>query len=285
MQAEERLKLLSPENLFIIWTVVLLMIIGSVGYFVLPNPVDWTIFYRPAALELVAGRSPYTVGSFFNAPWILIPLIPFAVLPFRMGVAALFATNIALFIYLGWRTSKRALSIVFLLLSLPVMISILFGQIDALVLLGLFLPRPIGLLLLLTKPQLGIFIALFWLIEAWREGGTVRVIRVFWPTVIAFLISFLLFGFWPANPDLSGIINTDHNTSLWPGSLMIGVPLLIYAFRTRQQPFVLLATPFLSPYVAPQSWSIALLGLMQFEAEMIGASIASWGMFVYRLMK
>lgn len=44
----------------------------------LPVGVDWRDTFRPAALMLLAGKSPFAVDIFFAAPWNLLPLIPFA---------------------------------------------------------------------------------------------------------------------------------------------------------------------------------------------------------------
>ena len=258
--------------------------VGIAAYYLLPNPVDWTIFYRPAALALISGTSPFTVGFFFNAPWILLPLIPFALLPYRIGVAALFIANLSIFFYIGLRMAARPLALIAYCCSLPVIATLLFGQVDGLVLLGLFLPRPLGLLFLLAKPQIGVVVALFWFIETWRVSGWKQVLKTFAPVTGLFLISFVLFGFWPLRYDIGSLISADHNTSMWPGSFMIGLPLLFYAIRTRRENFAWISAPFFSPYVAPQSWSIALLGLMHSDIEIAAASIASWSLFIYRIV-
>jgi hypothetical protein len=275
----------SPRRLMILCSAGIFALgIGIAAYYFLPNPVDWTLFYRPAALALVSGSSPYTIGSFFNAPWILLPLIPFALLPYRVGVAAWFVANLAIFLYICWRMAARPIAGAAFMCSLPVIVSLLFGQVDGLVLLGLFLPRYLGLMLLLAKPQIGIVVALFLLVEIWRESGWKQVIKTFAPVTVLFLISFALFGLWPLAYNPASLISTDHNTSLWPGSLMIGLPLIVYAFRTRRENFAWMSAPFFSPYVAPQSWSVALLGLMHNDVEMIAASLATWAMFIYRVI-
>jgi hypothetical protein len=256
----------------------------TTAYFVLPNPVDWTISYRPAALAMLAGSSPYAGVPFFNAPWTLLALIPFAILPYRLGVATLFVANLAAFVYIGLRFTKRAIPLLALLWSFPVIACVLFGQIDAFILLGLFLPRPLGLIFLLAKPQLGAAIALFWMVEAWREGGLKKLALTFAPVALVYLISFAIFGLWPLSLNLANLIATQHNTSLWPGSIMIGLPLLIHALRMRKENFSLLAAPFFSPYVAPQSWSIALIGLIPYETEMAAASLASWALLLFRVL-
>jgi hypothetical protein len=170
------------------------------------------------------------------------------------------------------------------MLSFPVVFSLLFGQIDGMVSLGLIFPRSIGLFFILAKPQIGVIVAIFWLAEAWREGRWKLVLRTFSPVIVAFLLSFILFGFWPLIILTHNLINTQHNTSLWPLSIAIGLPLLIYALFKRKENFALMSGSFLSPYVAPQSWSFSLLGLLHYPNEMIAASLASWGLLIYRLI-
>jgi len=261
-----------------------LIALGVVAYFFLPNPVDWTISYRPAALALLSGKSPYTALPFFNPPWILLPLIPYAVLPYRLGVAAFFVTNLVVFYYISQRMAARPIARIALLCSFPVIVCFLFGQIDGIILLGLFMPRPLGLILLLAKPQMGAAVAVFWLIEAWRAGGWKQAVTTIAPVAVLFLISLALYGLWPLQLNMSDMFVAEFNTSLWPGSLMIGLPLLVYALRHRKEYFALMAGPFFSPYVTPQSWSIALVGLMPYELEMVAASLASWALLIIKIV-
>lgn len=260
-----------------------LLALGIVAYFVLPNPVDWTISYRPATLALLSGRSPYTELPFFNPPWILLPLIPFAILTYRLGVSAFFVTNLVVFYYISQRMAARSIARIALFCSFPVIVCLLFGQIDGLVLLGLFMPRPLGLILLLAKPQMGAAIAVFWLVEAWRAGRWKQVATTIAPVAVLFLISLALYGLWPLQLDMKDMFVATFNTSLWPGSLMIGLPLLVHALRHRKESFALMAAPFFSPYVTPQSWSVALVGLMPYELEMVAASLASWALLIIKI--
>lgn len=169
------------------------------------------------------------------------------------------------------------------LLLLPVIVCLLFGQIDGLILLGLFMPRPLGLILLLAKPQMGAAIAVFWLVEAWRAGRWKQVATTIAPVTVLFLISLALYGLWPLQLDMKDMFVATFNTSLWPGSLMIGLPLLVHALRHRKESFALMAAPFFSPYVTPQSWSVALVGLMPYELEMVAASLASWALLIIKI--
>lgn len=139
-----------------------------------------------------------------------------------------------------------------------------FANIDWMVVLGLIMPPQIGLFLVLAKPQIGMGVAFYWAYEAYQKGGGKTVLRTFTPVTLALLISILLYGLWPFRPQ-----NWAANTSLWPESIPIGLALLTASFRNRQKGLALVSSPFLSPYVGVQSWSVAVLGLLPRQIETI----------------
>jgi hypothetical protein len=46
---------------------------------------DWSEYFQPATYLLLQGKSHYLQEGFYNHPWILIPLIPFAQLSPKVG--------------------------------------------------------------------------------------------------------------------------------------------------------------------------------------------------------
>jgi hypothetical protein len=60
-----------------------------VAHFVNPVSYDWHTF-RDASRELILGTSPYG-KEFCSPPWTLIPLLPCAALPVRLGSAVISA--------------------------------------------------------------------------------------------------------------------------------------------------------------------------------------------------
>ncbi len=50
-----------------------------------PPAIDWSITFRPAALTLLSGESPYGKVYVVHAPWALIMLAPLALLPEAVG--------------------------------------------------------------------------------------------------------------------------------------------------------------------------------------------------------
>lgn len=61
---------------------------------VLPAAVDWSWVFRPASLAMLNGESPFSIEGFFNAPWTPLLLLPIAVLPDKIGRAALLVVSL-----------------------------------------------------------------------------------------------------------------------------------------------------------------------------------------------
>ncbi len=240
----------------------------------LPPAVDWHLFFRPAAQELLHGRSPYTVEGFPSPPWALLPMLPLALLPEHVGRALFFILSLGVFAYVAYRLGASATTMFFFLVSPPVLHSLLNGNVDSWVLLGFVLPPPVGLLFLSIKPQIGVGVALFWLVEAWRKGKMAAVVKTFAPTTIAWLASFLLYGLWPLRWQQE--VEVWWNASAWPLSIPVGVALMVAAVRLRQKEFAMAAAPCLSPYVLLHAWGGALAALMTLPAEMIAVVLGLW---------
>ena len=178
------------------------------------------------------------------------------------------------FVLIARRLGARWLAVIFLLLSAPVLHGALNGNIDWLASLGFILPPQIGLFFVSTKPQLGIAVGIFWLVEAWRRNRWIEVLRVFGPFLGVLLISFLLFGLWPLRA--REMPNLWWNASLWPMSIPVGLALLVVSIKKRRIEFAMGASPCLAPYVLLHSWVVALLAVVAHTAEFIAAVIGLW---------
>ncbi len=250
--------------------------------FYIPRGVDWYTAFRPATLEFLAGRSPYNIDGFFNPPWTLLPLIPFALVPENVGRTLLIFTGFAIFIYIGNRLGGSKWAIIAILLSPPIMHGMLNGNIDWLALLGVVTPPQIGLFFISTKPQIGIAITFFWLIEAWRNGGWREILRVFLPITMATLLSLIFYGLWPLRAGVE--VGLWWNASLWPMSLPIGIVLLVTAIRKRKINYAMGASPCFAPYILFHSWIVAVYALIESTPETIAVVIGLWLLVILRLM-
>jgi hypothetical protein len=254
----------------------LAIVLTWVVYLHIPLDTDWSGSYRPATQMMLNGQSPYTRWGIFVPPWTFLPLIPFAILPPQPGRAVLFTVSLASFAFVSYRLKAKPIALIAILFSYPILYSLLYGNLEWLIALGFVLPPQIGLFFVLIKPQIGAPIAMFWLFETWRQGGLKEVARVFLPASLAFLVSFVVFGFWPLLALNSGVIGAPYNSSLWPHSIPLGIALLIAAIRSRKLGLSIVSAPFLSIYIAPQSWSIAILGLADDSVIVFAASLSTW---------
>jgi hypothetical protein len=270
-----------PQN--IILAIIVIAIILAFSFLIapfVPPAVDWTITFRPATLALLSGESPYERVYFIHAPWTLILLTPLALLPEAVGRVMVIFCALISYVFIARRLKAEPIAIIFLLLSPLVMHMLLNGNMDWLASLGFILPPQFGLFFISIKPQIGIAVAPYWLVEAWRQGGWKRVLKTFAPFTIILLLSFVIFGFWPSYSFKS--IGLWYNASLWPMSIPVGLALLITSLRKRKIEYAMAASPCLSPYVLFYSWTGALLAIVSSTPETIAAVIGLWILIAIR---
>ncbi len=263
----------APAWQFALIAVIVVVLVAVVAT-LMPASIDWRTAFRPAAREMLATGNPYHVEGFFNPPWTVLPMIPLALLPERVGSAAMLVLGLAGFAYGAHRLGASPLVLGAFLLSPPVLHSLLNGNIDWLPIVGFVLPPQIGLFFVLTKPQMGSAVAVFWLVEAWREGGFKEAVRVFGPVGVVLALSFALYGLWPLRSGQE--VELWWNASLWPLSIPVGLALLVVAVRRRRIEYAMGAAPCLSPYVLLHAWSGALAAVLRHKAEALAAIAGLW---------
>lgn len=130
-----------------------------------------------------------------------------------------------------------------------------YGQIDALILLGVSLAihsslglQLIGCLLILIKPQVaGLTLPIVWLRSDHKTG-----LLLFGLTVVLF--SLIIWGFWPLDVyAMMAILSTRNSIDVWPYGLLLGIPLIVLAWRRRSVETAMIATYFCVPYANLQS--------------------------------
>lgn len=244
---------------------------------------DWRETFFPAARATLQGKSPYTVPTFRNVPWTVLPLLPFAALPKEIGGIALFIFSAGVYGWTAYRLKASRIALIAFLLSPPVLYGMRMQNVDVLVLFGFTLPAPLGLFFVIIKPQMGIAMGLYWLIDAWRKGGINSVIRTFAPITIALGLSFVLFGNW-LHGRQEDLLGSTWNASLWPWALPIGIVLVALSIRDRRKELAMSASPFLSPYLAYHSWASVLTGLLKDDFVIIIAVAAMWFVIGIRII-
>jgi hypothetical protein len=134
----------------------------------------------------------------------------------------------------------------------------------------------------MIKPQIGLGVALFWLVISWKKGRFGEVARVFWPLALATSISFVLFGFWPLLFRDTMTLTRAYNASLWPFSIPIGLGLLAVSFRKDEIRHAMAASPLLSPYVLLHAWVGALASVVRSTRWTLMVVAALWILVIVR---
>jgi hypothetical protein len=248
-----------------------------------PLGFDWQFAYRPAVQLAVHGETPYLFGRFFNPPWLLLVLSPFALLPEKFGFSCFFVASYLGFAYLAYKMGAKPLAFFFFLASQPVIACVKTGNVDWIALMGVLMPPNIGLLFVLIKPQVGIGIALYWSIQEWKKSRFKGLLKLYFPTILALILSILVFGLWPL--DIFKIYNLGdarYNDSIWPVGIPVGLVLLTSALKNFELRKFIAFPPFLSPYVLMQSWSGVLLSMIASDIETIAAVL---GMYIIGILK
>jgi hypothetical protein len=263
-------------NAKIIMLIVLILIALPILYSGLPRGVDWPDNFRPAALAMLHGQSPYDRDDFhfYNAPWTLLPFIPFALLPYQLGRLCTFLAGLLAFCYVAYKMNAKYGSMILFLTSWPVIACLYEGGIDWLPMLSFVLPAPIGLLFAAMKPQIGFGIGLYWLADAWRVGGMPAVVRTFLPVGILLLVSLQLYGAWFAR--FSDLTRVGWNISLFPYEVPVGLYLLWAAMAQKRSRTAMASSTFLSPYISGFSLAVPLVALFEHPRLLFLAWACLW---------
>ena len=228
----------------------------------LPVGLDW-IHILPAVQAFLQGENPYLVGVGFHKVyepfWTFILLLPFAIWPFWVGRTLLFVVSLICFFVSAIKMGASPWQAILFLLSAAVAGCLANGNLDWLVTMGLWMPPWLGLFFVTMKPQVGIGIAILWLCCAWQQGGMGQILKTFAPVTTAYLISFMLYGFWPLQ--CAGMHSNPDNMSAWPWVAPIGLYLLSRAIFDGDENLSIISGPLLAPYTSQFSYAAPLMAL------------------------
>jgi hypothetical protein len=262
--------------------ICVVLLVAVVAGSLLPIPevhgIDFPTFYHAGQLisEL---RSPYEETGFHNPLWVALLLAPLSIFPEQIAHRVFIVISIMSYLFVFLRLGGRNRSVlIFAFASAMVWYSILYGTLDFLVLLALFVPAELGIWLALSKPQIGLVLAalLFWKIYE-RRGAKVALIQLAL-VGMAVLASFLS-GMQLTN------VNMAANSALWPFALLVGIPLVIRALVRRDEALALVAATLSAPYISFGSWSATLPAATRRPWVMPLLAIASWIVWVYVLRR
>ncbi len=218
---------------------------------------DWEIF-RLACLALISGQNPYNIGNgqlvFFNPIWTLIPLIPLSLLPTMAGLILNGVISILSLFFVSKRLNLSKSEFFIWSISPMHLQSMLYGNIEWLPLLGLLLPGPLALIFFCIKPQasLGFIAILFY--QEWQKGKWQALLKTTLPTIVLIIANIFIWGL-PTIPTSSN----PGLRSLFPFSLVLGIPALLLSLRDKDYRTSGIVGPFVSPYVTFHGYLPAML--------------------------
>lgn len=246
----------------------------------LPVSFDWIFAFRPAALAMLQGGSPYDGFGYYNPPWMLLPFIPIALMPDAIGRLFVLLAGLAGYFYIAHNFNRSPFVCALFLVSYPVLGSLYTGGLDWFSMLGFVMPAPLGLMFAVTKPQIGLALSLYWLVESWRSGGIRNVVSTFLPVTVLVLGSILLYGPWFL--DLSGLEAVSWNLSFFPYSIPIGLALLWMAIRSERSDTAIPASPFFSPYFSGSTLAVLLIPLLKNTKLFLFGWTCMWAFHFFR---
>ena len=192
--------------------------------------MDWMDSFRPTAANL---ETPYGPGI-FNPPWLFVILHPLTWFDPRVGASLLIVISLVI-ISIYVKAPKKVLLVA---CSAPLIALVTLGQIDGLIILGLMLPAEIGLVWLMMKPQ-GVFLT------ALRRLSPRSIIIA--GSIL--VLSVLVWGFWWQDLLLfRSLTDTGHNVSLFPYTMLLGLPLIYLGLKRNSDALLCLASLSFSPY-------------------------------------
>lgn len=267
--------------------VIVLFAVLVIAFLVGPWPGgdDWETFHG-AARRVLSGESLYetriTHAYYSNPPWLAVLFVPLGVLPFKLGWAILSAASLgaALLLLHRWQPRAGIVKPVLVLLSPPMIYILMHGQIDVLVISGVWLPAQYWAVVALTKPQVAIGLIAGVPRAQWVRAGLL--------TLGLVALSLLVFGNWIAAflDQPAPYVEAGHNLwrDLWPFQVPAGVALVLLGMSRKDERLLISGSPLLSPYAATSTligpWIAAITLLSNRQATVV--FLSWWAAVVYR---
>jgi hypothetical protein len=181
-------------------------------------------------------------------------------------------------VFVSWKLRRPSL-IAIVGLSHPFLQLAWYGNIDWLALFGLVAVNQWSPFFLLVKPQASALVML-----AWLKGHSWR---VFIPVTIALVFNVLAYPDWLGNIiGVTGRLKTVTNFSLFPYSLIVGLPLAYMAYKRENALYGAVASLLCSPYFFMHSLVPALVLLtLKHQRAAIAVNLFFWIVFIVLSLK
>lgn len=208
---------------------------------------DFRKYYYPATRAVITGQNPYAQQAVYSPPWTFYLLAPLAILPYHVAATLNAMITILVLLAFGRKAGLTWWGCLAVMCSVPAVWMLFFGQTDWLVYLAFFGPQPIGMLFLLTKPQVGIGVAVYWF---WKSKDRVGLVI---PLLLVAVAGLVFYGPWPMLM-LKGASasRADMNVAAFPWLIPLAVYLWVHHVKRPRDALVI--GPCLSPHLMPCSW-------------------------------
>lgn len=252
---------------------VAFVVLTIFGAYLSPISVDVRSYFRPAVKTFLSGGDAWTVQGFHSPPWLLPFLLPLA-LPDSLGRGIFLALTVLVSVWALRRMGVKGYESI-LFLTMPLWIfEMMAGNVDWLSLLGMTLPLPIGLPLMLLKPQfaLGVIVMRLW--HTWKtEKGRGAMVAVA-PTLVLVFLSLALFGTSWVRAFTSA--TASGAASLFPWGVPLGVFCMAMALWKNRMEFAYPVGPLLAPHISGYTWQVVFLSLVKDRFRMTVVWIVLW---------
>ena len=244
---------------------------------------DWETFHG-AARRILAGEPLYgekvTFAYYSNPPWLALTLLPLSLLPLRWGWAALCVLSMLAVLVVSRRWNLSLLKTALALASPSMTYILLHGQIDSLIIAGIWFSYEWWPLFAFGKPQVAIGLLFGIPRRYWIRSAVV--------ILIAFAVTIGFFGNWPMEVlrQPRPFEMEAHNLwgGLFPFQVPVGVALILLGISRSDEKFLIAGSPFLAPYAATSSligpWLAASAFLKDWQVLLVWLSW--WGAVVFR---
>jgi len=224
---------------------------------------EYRVYFNPA----YHAAEPYETRGFYNPFWIF-PLMAVSEWFGAYKIAVWVTVNIFAFVCVCVRIKMPAWLILPFFIFSGAAVSTFSGNVEGIVALGLILPPPVGIVLLMLKPQIGMAVTAYFVASALVYDGWKKAALTVLPLLVLVIASFILYGDW-FNTSIP-LLTVNYNTIyFFPFGLPVGAALIAVGVRNRQIGFALLAIPFTTPYMNHYTWAFPIMGsVLVIQSEM-----------------
>ncbi len=217
---------------------------------------DYRLYFAPA----MKAADPYAVAGFYNPFWIFAGVW----LAERFGsyaAAVWVSVNLCAFVFACVKLKMPLWLVMPFVVFAGGLLGAIVGNVEGIVALGLVVPAPFGIVLLMLKPQIGVAVTLYYVLSALVYRGWKDAVLYLAPVLVLFTVSLIFFGDW--YQVFLDAARLSYNTLLfYPLGVPVGLALIVAGVARRNVGFALMAIPFVTPYMNHHTWAFPFMGVV-----------------------